>query len=74
MAKSINRLEAKLKAAIKGSPMSRYAISKASGVSQPTLSRFMAGERGLSVDAADKLLTLFKLEIRPARPGQRKGK
>ena len=58
-----------LKAAIEDSGMTRYAISKATGVAQPSLSRFVRGERSLSLDAVDALAEFLDLELAPrSRP------
>ncbi len=61
-----------LKAAINGSGKSRYALSCASGVPQSALSRFMSGERGLSLESAAKLADALGLELRPKRSRGRK--
>jgi hypothetical protein len=42
-----------------------YAIALESGVSQPVLSRFLRGERGLNLDTAEKLCRALGLELRP---------
>ncbi len=41
--------------------MTRYAICKASGLDQSTLSRFMAGKSGLALETVDKLGELLGL-------------
>ena len=41
--------------AIEGSDKTRYRISKDTGISQTQLSRVMSGERGLSIDALERL-------------------
>jgi plasmid maintenance system antidote protein VapI len=56
-----------LRRAILESGLSRYAISARSGVDQATLSRFIAGKRGLNLDSVDKLVDVLGLEIRPCR-------
>jgi transcriptional regulator with XRE-family HTH domain len=48
--------------------MSRYAISKRTGIPQSVLSRFVNGERGLSLESIDKLAEVLGLEIR-VKPG-----
>ena len=40
-------------------------IAQATGIEQSALSRFVSGERSLSLEAADKLAAFFKLELRP---------
>ncbi|MDE2100035.1 MAG: helix-turn-helix transcriptional regulator [Patescibacteria group bacterium] len=57
----------KLRRAIRDSELSRYAISARTGIDQGTLSRFMKGERGLSLSAIDKLMDVLGLDIRPRR-------
>ncbi len=56
-----------LKDAIVNSGVSRYALSRASGVPQSALSRFMNGERGLSLESAARLAEALGLELRPKR-------
>lgn len=48
---------------IEASGMTRYEISKRTGVEQSALSRFMSGERGLSTATLDKLGGLLDLEV-----------
>lgn len=43
--------------------MSRYAISKATGIPQSTLSRFMAGKAGLRLTSLDALAACLKLRV-----------
>ena len=43
--------------------MSRYQISKHTGIDQAALSRFMSGERGLSRKALDEIGELLDLEV-----------
>ena len=52
-----------LRRAIEGSGLTRYQIAKVTGVSQSMLSRFMAGQSGLSTTSLDKLSELLDLEI-----------
>ena len=49
--------------AIEGSDKTRYRISKDTGISQTQLSRVMSGERGLSIDALERLADYLGLEI-----------
>jgi plasmid maintenance system antidote protein VapI len=56
-----------LRRAILESGLTRYAISVRSGVDQATLSRFIAGNRGLNLDSVDKLVDALGLEVRPSR-------
>jgi transcriptional regulator with XRE-family HTH domain len=53
-----------LRRLVDGSGISRYRLSKLMEVEASALSRFMSGERGLSMKALDKLGTVLDLEIR----------
>ncbi|MHC4400202.1 MAG: helix-turn-helix domain-containing protein [Planctomycetota bacterium] len=48
---------------IDSSGMSRYRIAMRSGIDQSALSRFMTGERGLSMVALDALGELLDFEV-----------
>lgn len=52
-----------IRLAIDQSGMTRYEISKRTGVEQSALSRFMSGERGLSTSTLDKVAELLNLEV-----------
>ncbi len=54
-----------LRRAIRDCGMTRYAIAVRTGIDQGTLSKFMKGERGLSLAAIDKLMDTLGLEIQP---------
>jgi hypothetical protein len=56
-----------LRRAIDESGETRYAIGKAAGVDQATLSRFCSGERGLSMEAMDRLGAYLELKLVSAR-------
>lgn len=67
-------LTQQLKKAIRESGYSRYAIWKQTGVEQATLSRFMAGKSGLTLESAEAICRLLKLSLaRNAKRGQRHG-
>ncbi|QDU25584.1 helix-turn-helix protein [Anatilimnocola aggregata] len=57
-------LEDQLRTAIKDSGQPGLAIAKATGVSQPAISRFLSGE-DIRFSAASKLAEYFGLELRP---------
>jgi plasmid maintenance system antidote protein VapI len=61
-----------LRRSIERADVSRYAIAKATGIEQSTLSRFISGERGLDGTSIDKLADYFGLELRPTK--NKKGK
>jgi transcriptional regulator with XRE-family HTH domain len=50
--------------AIRETGQSAFAVARAAGVSQPVLSRFLSGERGILLDTAEKLCQLLGLELR----------
>jgi transcriptional regulator with XRE-family HTH domain len=60
-----------LRRAIRECGMTRYAISVRTGIDQAALSRFMKGERGLSLAAIDRLMAALNLEIRPRKRGRK---
>ena len=49
---------------IQSAEESRYSISKATGVSESSLSQFMAESKGLSHEAIEKVLAHLGYEIR----------
>ncbi len=57
--------------AIEASGETRYAIAKAPGTSQTSLSRFVNGERGLSAEALEKLADHFGLEVVLRKKGKK---
>ena len=54
---------------IEESGETRYAISKATGITQVQLSRLMAGDVGLSLDSLEKLLHHlgYRIELQKQR-------
>lgn len=72
MSKSVN-IETQLRQAILDAQISRYALAKATGVSQGILSRFVAGERSLTLTTAAKLADALGLELRPVRRARKGG-
>ena len=57
-------LSQQLREAIEKSPLSRYELSKKSGVSQSSLSKFVLGQRpGLSFDAMDRIGVVLELRL-----------
>ncbi|MCY3018045.1 MAG: helix-turn-helix transcriptional regulator [Planctomycetota bacterium] len=57
--------------AILDSGMSRYQICKTIGLDQGSMSKFMHGERGLSMEVLEKLADLLDLEIVVRKRGKR---
>ncbi len=64
---STKSLSQQLREAIIKSGISRYEISKQTGVSQAALSRFVLGKRGLSVKAMDAIGLFLGLSITERR-------
>jgi transcriptional regulator with XRE-family HTH domain len=59
----MKKLSDQLREAIEKAGVSRYSISKQTGVSETTLCRFVSGERGISVDAMDAIGQYLGLSI-----------
>ena len=53
--------------AIEASEMTRYRIAKQTGIGESQLSLFMAGKKGLSVEALETLADCLDLEITTRR-------
>lgn len=60
-----------LRKAIETCGRSRYRVCKDVGISQTLMSRFMGGERGLSLDVVERLCEYLNLELRKSK---RKGR
>lgn len=63
-----------LREAIAASGKTRYAISKETGVGQDTLSLFVNGKRGLSMEALDAIGQCLGLWIVAKQPEAKKGR
>jgi transcriptional regulator with XRE-family HTH domain len=57
-----------LRAAIRKCGLSRYAISKATGIDQSVLARFMSGQQGIPPASLDALADLLRLKVHAGRP------
>lgn len=66
-------IEEQLRQAILGAAISRYALSKASGVSEGVISRFVNGYRTVTMETAAKLAMTLGLEFKPTKK-RRKGR
>jgi transcriptional regulator with XRE-family HTH domain len=70
-------IQKQLREAIAASGLSLNQLGEKSGVSDGQLSRFMRGERTLTMETASPLCRVLGLELRPAAPetpAARKGK
>ncbi|MHC5121837.1 MAG: helix-turn-helix domain-containing protein [Planctomycetota bacterium] len=65
-------LETQLKEAIKASGMNQPQLAELSGVDQGQISRFIKGERSLTLKSASKIAEALKLELKPR--GRKRGK
>jgi predicted transcriptional regulator len=45
------------------SKITQYRIAKDTGISQPMITRFVKGDRGISLDTADKVVEYLSLEL-----------
>ena len=63
MSKKRKNLTCQIQEAVKLSGMTRYRICKILGISESTMSRFMANKGGLSMRTLDALVELLDLEI-----------
>ncbi len=64
----MKKLSDQLRREILAADVSRYEISRETGISESTLSRFVTGERGISVEAMDAIgLYLGLAIVRPTR-------
>lgn len=62
-----------LRDAVRRSEVTRYRLSQELGIDQAALSRFVSGERGLSLEAIDKLAAYLGLRlVSDRRPKGRK--
>jgi transcriptional regulator with XRE-family HTH domain len=73
MGKQREKLSEQVRRAIDASGISRYAICKALGMAQATMSRFMHGKGGLSMEHLDGLADLLDLNLN-ITVGKRKDK
>jgi transcriptional regulator with XRE-family HTH domain len=59
------KLSDQVRHAIETCGQTRYAIAKATGISEATLSRFVSGDRGLPMKTLDLLADYLDLNITP---------
>ena len=56
-------LTPQLRSAIRRSKLTRYRIAQLAEVSESSISRFMNGKCGLSLDAIDRIWAVLKLQV-----------
>ena len=67
------KLSDEIRDAVNASGISRYAIAKALGIAESTMSRFMSGKGGLSMEFIDRLAELLGIHI-VVRPTKKQGR
>lgn len=72
----MSELQDAVRRAIEASDVSRYRMAKDLEISQATISKFMSGERGLSIATLEQLAAYLNLEIiiRPKRRQRKAGR
>ena len=66
------KLSDQLREAIRNAGCSRYEIARQTGIDQSVLSKFMSGERGVSLATADLLCEFLKVDLTKRRQNKRK--
>jgi len=61
--KDLDGLSAQLRAHVRGSGLSMLAVARGSEIDPAALSRFLSGERGLRLDALDRLTAFLRLRL-----------
>ncbi len=74
MAKKPEKLTDQLRAAIRTSEKSMGQIARESGIDIATISRFIHGKGGLSVDGLDGIAACLGLSITSDKPQAKKGR
>ena len=59
-------IQEQLRQAIEESPVTQYRLAKISGIDKGILSRFIRGERTITLATAARLAEALDLELRPA--------
>ena len=67
------KLSEQIRRAVDASGLSRYRISKTLGVAESTISRFMSGQGGLSMETFDALADLLGLTIVTLKHSKKRG-
>jgi transcriptional regulator with XRE-family HTH domain len=57
------KMSDRIRKTIESATVSRYRIAKDTGIDEATLSRFVAGKSGLSMEALDALFEYFDLDV-----------
>jgi plasmid maintenance system antidote protein VapI len=73
MAKKRLTFSDELRRAVDGCGLSHYRLCKELGIAESTLSRFMSGQRGLTMKCLDRLADLLDLHVAAGRRPNKKG-
>jgi transcriptional regulator with XRE-family HTH domain len=73
MGKQRLKLSDEIRQAVDACGLSRYRISKTLGIAESTMSRFMAGKGGLSMEFLDALAELLDLHLAAGKLLKKKG-
>jgi transcriptional regulator with XRE-family HTH domain len=73
MGKRRIKLSDQIRQAVDASGMSRYRLCKMVGMAESTMSRFMSGQGGLSMEYLDALADLLDLHIAAGKRPKEKG-
>jgi plasmid maintenance system antidote protein VapI len=73
MAKKRFTFSDELRRAVDDCGLSRYRLCKELGIAESTLSRFMSGERGLTMKCLDRLSELLDLHVTTGERRRKKG-
>jgi ribosome-binding protein aMBF1 (putative translation factor) len=68
------KLSDEIRDAANASGMSRYAIAKSLEIAESTMSRFMSGKGGLSMEYIDRLAELLRLHLVVKAEKKQRGK
>ena len=68
--KQTKSMSERLKETIDNCGKTRYRIAQDTDIAESALSRFMSGERGLSMEALDRLLDYLGLEVVERKTGR----
>lgn len=66
------KLADQIRAAVRNSGMSQNAVADRAGIDRGALSKFMTGERGVSMEALEALGVALDLEIRATKRPKKK--
>lgn len=64
-------LAEQLRTAFEASGMTRFVLSKRSGVPYSGIHRFIAGDRDITLDTASRIAEVLGMELRPVRTMRR---